>query len=108
MEAASAPIERNCRTTPLLTLPNTSERAILLTVPMLGADGTAYGLCGFSVNQTYFSLPPRSALRRQPTGLRPVGQCGGLDISKGLLAYPANGFCFVPDELLTENCSRKG
>ncbi len=55
LEAASAPIERNCCTTPLLTLPNTSERAILLTVPMLGTDGTAYGLCGFSVNQTYFS-----------------------------------------------------
>lgn len=77
LESASAPIEWNCRTTPLLTLPNTSERAILLTVPMLGTDGTAYGLCGFSVNQTYFS-----SHHVQPSGVSrlawcPVGQCGG-------------------------------
>ena len=108
LESASAPIERNCRTTPLLTLPNTSERAILLTVPMLGTDGTAYGLCGFSVNQTYFS--PHHV---QPSGVSRLAcvlsdSAAGLDISKGLLAYPANGFCFVPDELLTEKPLQEG
>ena len=108
LEAASASIERNCRTTPLLTLPNTSERAILLTVPMLGADGTAYGLCGFSVNQTYFS-----SHHAQPSGASRLAcvlsdSAAGLDISKGLLAYPANGFCFVPDELLTEKPLQEG
>ena len=108
LESASAPIERNCCTTPLLTLPNTSERAILLTVPMLGADGTAYGLCGFSVNQTYFS-----SHHAQPSGVSRLAcvlsdSAAGLDISKGLLAYPANGFCFVPDELLTEKPLQEG
>lgn len=108
LEAASASIERNCCTTPLLTLPNTSERAILLTVPMLGTDGTAYGLCGFSVNQTYFS--PHHV---QPSGVSRLAcvlsdSAAGLDISKGLLAYPANGFCFVPDELLTEKPLQEG
>ena len=108
LESASAPIERNCRTTPLLTLPNTSERAILLTVPMLGADGTAYGLCGFSVNQTYFS-----SHHAQPSGVSRLAcvlsdSAAGLDISKGLLTYPANGFCFVPDELLTEKPLQEG
>ena len=108
LESASAPIERNCRTTPLLTLPNTSERAILLTVPMLGTDGTAYGLCCFSVNQTYFS-----SHHVQPSGVSRLAcvlsdSAAGLDISKGLLAYPANGFCFVPDELLTEKPLQEG
>ncbi len=108
LESASAPIERNCRTTPLLTLPNISERAILLTVPMLGADGTAYGLCGFSVNQTYFS-----SHHVQPSGVSRLAcilsdGAAGLDVSKGLLTYPANGFCFVPDELLTETHLREG
>lgn len=108
LESASAPIERNCCTTPLLTLPNTSERAILLTVPMLGTDGTAYGLCGFSVNQTYFS-----SHHAQPSGVSRLAcvlsdSAAGLDISKGLLAYPANGFCFVPDELLTEKPLQEG
>ena len=104
LKTASVPIERDCRTTSLLTLPDTSERAILLTVPMLGADGTAYGLCGFSVNQAYFS-----SHHAQPSGVsRLACVLSGLDISKGLLAYPANGFCFVPDELLTEKPLQEG
>lgn len=108
LKTASVPIERDCRTTSLLTLPDTSERAILLTVPMLGGDGTAYGLCGFSVNQTYFS-----SHHAQPSGVSRLAcvlsdSAAGLDISKGLLAYPANGFCFVPDELLTEKPLQEG
>ena len=108
LESASAPIERNCRTTPLLTLPDTSERAILLTVPMLGGDGTVYGLCGFAVNQTYFS-----SHHVQPSGINRLAcilsdSAEGLDVSKGLLTYPADGFCFVPDELLTKKNLREG
>ena len=108
LKTASVPIERDCWTTSLLTLPDTSERAILLTVPMLGGDGTVYGLCGFSVNQTYFS-----SHHAQPSGVSRLAcvlsdSAAGLDISKGLLAYPANGFCFVPDELLTEKPLQEG
>ncbi len=102
LKSAAVPIERNCRTTPLLTLPDTSEQAILLTVPMLGTDGTAYGLCGFAVNQTYFS-----SHHVQPSGVSRLAcvlsdGSAGLDVAKSLLTYPADGFCFVPDELLTE------
>ena len=105
LESASAPIERDCRTTSLLTLLDTSERAILLTVPMLGGDGTVYGLCGFTVNQTYFS-----SHHVQPSGINRLAcilsdSAEGLDVSKGLLTYPADGFCFVPDELLTKKIS---
>ena len=82
LNTASAPIDRDCRTTALLTLPDTSERAILLTVPMLGADGTVYGLCGFAINQTYFS-----AHHIQPSGIRSLAcllseGTQGLDSSK--------------------------
>lgn len=108
LEAASAPIERACRTTELLTLPGTTEQAILLSVPMVGADGRVYGLCGFSVNQTYFS-----AHHAQPSAVSSLacvlsGAAEGLDIQKGLLTYPAGGFCFVPDELLAEKSLRGG
>ena len=106
LEAASAPIERACRTTELLTLPGTTEQAILLSVPMVGADGRVYGLCGFSVNQTYFS-----AHHAQPSAVSSLAcvlsdAAEGLDIQKGLLTYPAGGFCFVPDELLAEKSLR--
>ena len=108
LKTASVPIERDCRTTSLLTLLDTSERAILLTVPMLGGDGTVYGLCGFAVNQTYFS-----SHHVQPSGINRLAcilsdSAEGLDVSKGLLTYPADGFCFVPDELLTKKNLREG
>ena len=108
LEKASAPIERSCRTTGLVTLPGTTEQAILLTVPMIGTDGTVYGLCDFSVNQTYFS-----AHHAQPAGIGSLAcvlsdDAEGLDIQKGLLTYPADGFCFVPDELLSEKGLRGG
>lgn len=108
LNTASAPIDRDCRTTARLTLPGTSERAILLTVPMLGADGTVYGLCGFSINQTYFS-----AHHIQPSGMSSLAcvlsdGADGLDASQSLVTYPADGFCFVPEERLTEKSIREG
>ena len=32
----------------------------------------------------------------------------GLDIPQSLITYPADGFCFVPDEILTEKSIREG
>ena len=108
LEAASAPIERACRTTELLTLPGTTEQAILLSVPMVGADGRVYGLCGFSVNQTYFS-----AHHAQPSAVSSLAcvlsdSAEGLDVQRGLLTYPTGDFCFVPDELLEKRNLRGG
>lgn len=108
LEKASAPIERSCRTTEFITLPGTTEQAILLTVPMIGADGTVYGLCGFSVNQTYFL-----AHHAQPTGIGSLAwvlsdTAEGLDVQRGLLTYPTGDFCFVPDELLEKKSLRGG
>ncbi len=89
-------------------LRGTTEQAILLTVPMIGADGTVYGLCGFSVNQTYFL-----AHHTQPTGIGSLAcvlsdSSEGLDVQRGLLTYPAGDFCFVPDELLEKRSLRGG
>ena len=74
---------------------------------MLGADGTAYGLCGFAVNQTYFS-----SHHAQPSGVnhqrRPVGQCGGAGYFKrSLLTYPQMASA-LSDELLTEKPLQEG
>ena len=108
LEKAAAPIERSCRTTGFITLPGTTEQAILLTVPLIGADGTVYGLCGFSVNQTYFS-----AHHAQPAGIGSLAcvlsdAAAGLDVQRGLLTYPTDDFCFVPDELLEKKSLHGG
>jgi len=42
--------------TPVFTLPGTSEKAVLLTVPLLGKSGEVYGVCGFEVSQSYFKV----------------------------------------------------
>ena len=65
LEAASAPIERACRTTELLTLPGTTEQAILLSGPMVGADGRVYGCAVFPstrpTSRRTMRSPPLSA-----------------------------------------------
>lgn len=43
-----------CRVSQAITLPGTSERVMLVSLPILGADGAFYGLCGFEVSESYF------------------------------------------------------
>lgn len=99
---AAAPIADSRRTTDLVTLPGTSEKAILLTIPMIGADGTVYGMCGFAINQSYFS-----ARYDQPSNLSRLAclltaESGDtLDAGAALMTYTEDGFCYVPPEALT-------
>lgn len=98
---AAAPIADSRRTTDLITLPGTSEKAILLTIPMIGTDGTVYGMCGFSINQSYFS-----AHHDQPSNLSYLAcllttKSGDtLDAGAALMTYTEDGFCYVPTEPL--------
>ena len=99
---AAAPIADSRRTTDLLTLPGTSEKAILLTIPMIGADGTVYGMCGFAINQSFFS-----ACYDQPSNLGRLAcllttESGDtLDAEAALMTYTEEGFCYVPPQTLT-------
>lgn len=109
---AAAPVSSAyCRTTELITLPGTSERAMLLTVPMIGNDGTVYGLCGFAVNQTYFA-----AHHSQPTGFESLACLvtsnstpDTLDSGGSLTAGSSGNYCYVPrDSTLTLKPMRHG
>jgi len=51
----SAPLSgRTYRISRPITLPGTSDQVLLLTVPLTGADGTDYGLCGYEISASYF------------------------------------------------------
>lgn len=110
---AVAPVSSaSCRTSALITLPGTSERAVLLTVPMVGEDGTVYGLCGFGVNQTYFA-----AHHKQPTSFQSVaclmasegGVSDTLDSGGCLMTGGAGDYCYVPiNDRLTLKPMRHG
>lgn len=49
-------VEEAYRFTGVFTLPGTSEKAVLMTVPMIGKNGMVYGVCGFEVSQSYFKV----------------------------------------------------
>lgn len=110
---AAVPVSSaSCRTSALITLPGTSERAVLLTIPMVGEDGTVYGLCGFGVNQTYFA-----AHHKQPTGFQSVaclmasegGVSNTLDSGGCLMTGGAGDYCYVPiNDRLTLKPMRHG
>ncbi len=94
---ASLPLERSYRITDLFTLPATSEKAVLMTVPLIGQDGAVYGLCGFEVSQRYFKL-----FHGQPTNLLHMicllatGDNGILHAEDGLSCGISNGYYLRP------------
>ena len=51
---AQLPITEAYRFTRLLTLSGTEDTVMLLTVPMVGRDGTFYGISGFEISESYF------------------------------------------------------
>lgn len=56
-ELASLPCDvltSNYRLSRVVTLPGTSERVMLLSVPIYGSDGTYYGICGMEISESYF------------------------------------------------------
>ncbi len=97
------PLENAYRVTDLFTIPGTSEQAVLMTVPLIGSDGSVYGLCGFEISQRYFKL-----LHGQPTNLPHMvcllatGDNEALDAGAGLSCGVANGYYFAPKGTLTE------
>lgn len=53
-ESAALPLTTSYRVTDVVTLTGTSERVMLMTVPLIGQDGELYGLCGFELSESYF------------------------------------------------------
>ena len=50
------PSGRLYRYSSVCTLPGTSERAVLLKLPIHGKDGSFLGICGFEISQSFFKL----------------------------------------------------
>ncbi|MBQ3258515.1 MAG: hypothetical protein IJA67_14075 [Oscillospiraceae bacterium] len=56
VSSASMTPQKSYRITEPFKLPGTSEYVLLVTVPMLGNDGTLYGICGYEVSASYFMM----------------------------------------------------
>ena len=89
--------------TPVLSLPGTSEQALLLQVPIRADDGTLYGVCGFELNQSFFK-----AYHPQPSRLNHLSffvytQSEGADIPENRLAAgTTDGFFSNPTGALKQ------
>ncbi len=53
---AAKPLHQAYLISQRMTLPGTSDDVILITVPLVGTDGTFYGVCGYEISADYFSV----------------------------------------------------
>ncbi len=52
---ANLPMNHSYMLTDSFTLAGTSDEVVFLTVPIVGSDGTFYGVCGYEVSADYFT-----------------------------------------------------
>lgn len=78
---------------PNTVLPNTTDRVMLCTVPLIASDGTIYGVCGFEVSSLLFksSYIPNSIITDMVFGLLLKNESDVFDCSSSFMAaqYPA-------------------
>lgn len=69
------PTSRLYRWSKATILPNNSERVMLCAAPLIAADGTVFGLCGFEISQMLFKLsymPPDNGYEQVFSALMPL------------------------------------
>ena len=77
-------------------MPGTSEDIQFFLLPLRGADGTMYGLCGFEISESYFKtkFPQPSGFAHLSCLVAPVGT--GLDADAALSSGTTDGYYHVP------------
>ena len=96
------PLERAYGLTDRFTLPGTSDDVVLMVVPMTGADGRFYGICGYEISASYFA-----AYHAQPTKIPRLtclltpGARQNLDASAGLSCGGDDGYHRIPRGVLS-------
>lgn len=81
----------------IIQLPYTGERIALLRVPLVGKDGTFYGLCGFEISQSWFKFA-----HSQPSTLNHltcllVPDSDSIVTNEGFSTGSQNGFYYMPN-----------
>lgn len=94
-----------CRVSDAITLPGTSERVMLVSLPILGADGEFYGLCGFEVSESYFKTQfaqpseldrPTFCLNRGEATLKNAENCFSAGVADSYYLTPRGLFHSEP------------
>lgn len=106
---AQLPSTKSYRFTEIYTLPGTEDDIMLLTVPMVGKDGTCYGICGFEISESYFK-----SYHAQPTKvdyltymLTPFPS-SVIDTADGFSCGVSDGYYRAPQGQLSLHDNRNG
>lgn len=100
-DTAQTLLRDDCRISKVFTLPGTSENALLLSVPLTGADGQVYGICGFEISQSYFKLKHAQPTQlERMTCLVTTGEAERFDPASSLSCGVAGGYYLAPSESL--------
>lgn len=92
-----SPLAGSYRLSRAVTLPATSERVMLLSVPIYGSAGEYYGICGMEISESYFKhvFAQPSELTHAVFCLSP-GQSGLCDSEDSLTAGIVNDYYLAP------------
>lgn len=94
---STLPPEKSYFVTERFTLPGTSEEAVLIVMPIVGSDGTFFGVCGYEVSASYFTT-----YHAQPTKIAHLtclltnNETKVLDAAAGLSCGVAGDYYRVP------------
>lgn len=102
VSTASLPLTNSYWLTDLTFLPGTSDQVMLLVVPMIGSDGTFYGLCGCEISTSFFLTHyAQPSKLSHLTCLLTTGDDRSLDADAGLSCGVNNGYHRIPSGKLT-------
>lgn len=89
------------RMTKVFTLPGTSEKVMLISLPITSRDGKLYGVCGFEVEEMYFKekIAQPSKMKRLSSVFLPVAD-SKIDTEKALSSGTQEGYYFLPNDIL--------
>ncbi len=105
----SESLEKAVRICDIVILPGTSERVMLVALPVKGANGEIYGICGFEVNESIFK-----DAHAQPTTLSHItcvfsrSEDGFVNANEGLSCGAKNGYFLAPKDSLEIKPLQKG
>lgn len=106
---AGQPLAKSYFLTEKFTLPGTSEEAVLMVSPVIGSDGTIYGVCGYEVSASYFAT-----YHAQPTKiahltcLLTTGGAASLDADGGMSCGVSGDYYRIPTGELSVKSAGEG
>lgn len=82
-------------------LAGTNQKVMLISLPIIGEDGTIYGTCGFEVEEMFFKekIAQPSNLKKLTSIFLPVVD-KNIDTKKALSSGTEDGYYYLPEDIL--------